>query len=1000
MGLVVVVDNVLDFILLLLNQFAGGPGPVENNLVRFGLPAILWGVLFYIAWARQRSLDLPREKLLVWGFGLALLRDLYMFSQMAYRLIGDRGAEVKCDVFQPLEHGLAMIAMIVVAGAFLSYILENQILSKRYLQWGIGITLFMFILTSWIWPHQLADNPLIKFHQTWAAWLFHIPLAVLMVIAVLLLSRKRGWLRNIVSAALTLYIISELLFLLNFATDRKYNTIICPIGNSLHMLAIPLWGYVYLHEQSLEKKKAEESLLAYQNHLEELVGERTAELTDLNTQLKQEVFDRTQAEKALERVTRRYGLILESTGEGICGINRQGTVTFANPAAGRILGYATTELVNSPGYSIWHRIQSEDKPHLLETCPIYKGHSQGIQSGGDDEFFWRKDGSVFPIRYFSNPVWENNELVGSVLVFQDITERKRHEAEIAQRNASLEIRNAVAAILSQSLVIEENLRKVLKILQDEMEMEYGLIFLRENDSGNPIPYISIGSLSEQEIQAFTDKNCACQPSLIKAWVQNRVVIIQSSKESTRDQAFCSHHPKIRSLINVPLVSKSQTIGLLSLASSHITDIQSDQVERLTAIGLQIGMAIENARLYQDAANRSEQLSRLHEASSSLISTLDFGQVTVEIARQSAWLLRSQKAGVVHLDRRNSQFELAADFGLSQAEQKILLDDIPSWGFLTDLAAQPKTVIIQDVTDNYRLPDGARERLGLSAILVTPIWSSENPEEFIFVLETNASRTWREAEIELIENLANRAAVALMNINLHHQREVAAVLEERQRIATNMHDGLAQTLSLLGMRVDRMQEIIDDDSDSKTKESLRDIQNVVIFASTEVRRSIATLQEAPQPRRTFQELLEAMLESLRTDAGPVLRINPGDIQPLYIVSKQTDQILPAVREALLNAIYHAQAQTISVLLEVAQENVRLIVEDDGIGFSLDSPNWCGDHFGLSIMQARVARVGGQFQIEASPGKGTRITLTWIPEFYDVRNSNQSPVFSSQVNGIGT
>ena len=973
---------------------------MENNLVRFGLPAILWGLLFYIAWTRQRSQDLPREKLLVWGFGLAFLREFYMFSQMSYRLLGGRDAEIKCEVFQPLEHGLAMIAMIVVAGAFLSYILENQNLSKRYLQWGTGITLFIFILTSWIWSHQLANNPLIKFHQTWAAWLFHVPLAVLMVIAVVLLSNKRGWLRNIVSTAFTLYLISELLLLLNFATDRKYNAIICPIGNSIHILAVPLFGYVYLHEQSLEKKKAEASLLVYQSHLEDLVGERTAELTNLNTQLKQEVFDRTQAEKALERVTRRYELILESTGEGICGINPQGTITFANPAAAQILGYAATELVNSSSYSIWHRIQSEDKPHPLETCPIYKGHSQGIQSGGDDEFFWRKDGSGFPVRYFSNPVWENKELVGSVLVFQDITGRKRQEAEIAQRNASLEIRNAVAAILSQSLVIEKNLREVLKILQDEMEMEYGLIFLRENDSGNLIPHISRGALSEHEIQAFTEKNCACQPSLIKAWVQNRVVTIQSSKKSTTDQPFCGHHPKIRSLVNVPLVSKNQTIGLLSLASWHIANIQPDQVEKLTAIGLQIGMAIENAHLYQDAANRSEQLSRLHEASSSLISTLDFGQVTVEIARQSAWLLRSQKAGVIHLDRQKSQFELTADFGLSQAERQILLDELPRWAFLNNLVTQPKTVNLQDSMDDYQLPDGARERLGLSAILITPIWSAENPEEFIVVLETNASRRWREPEIELIENLANRAAVALMNINLHHQREVAAVLEERQRIATNMHDGLAQTLSLLGVRVDRMQETIEDDSASKTKESLRDIRDVVTFASTEVRHSIATLQEAPRPRRTLQELLEAMLENLHTDAGPVLQFNPGDIQPLSIVSKQTDQILPAVREALLNAIYHAQARTVTVCLEVAQENIRLIVEDDGIGFSLDSPDWDGDHFGLSIMQARAARVGGQFQIDTSPGKGTRITVTWRPEFSDVRNSIQSPAMTLQANGIRT
>jgi len=993
---VVVVDNVLDFILLFLSQFAGGPGPAENNLVRFGLPAIIWGILLYIAWTRQRSQDLPREKRLVWGFGLALVRDLYMFSMMSYRLLGGREVEVKCDVFQPLEHGLAMAAMIVVAGAFLSYILEDQNLSKRYLQWGIGITLFAFTITFWFWPGQLADNPQIKFHQTWAAWLFHVPLAVLMGVAVFLLLRKRGWLRNVVTAALTLYLISELFLLLNFATDRKYNTIICPIGNSLHILAVPLFGYVYLHEQSLEKKKAEEALLAYKNHLEDLVNERTAELTDVNTQLKQEVLDRTEAEKALERVTRRYELILESTGEGICGINRRGIITFANPAAARMLGYSVAEMVNSLGYSIWHRNQSDENSHPLEACPIYKGYSRGILGRGDDEFFWRKDGSGFPIHYFSNPVWENNELAGSVLVFGDITERKRHEAEIAQRSASLEIRNEVAAILGQSLVIEENLSRVLEILQDEMRMEYGAIFLRAKESGDLIPYVSKGSLSQLEIKAFTAKDCTCKPSLMKALAQNRPVIIHLPNESPEGPTSCSYHPNIRSLVGMPLVSKGTTTGQLLLASSQTNHIQPHQVERLTAIGLQIGMAIENAQLYQDAENRSEQLARLHEASSYLTSTLDIDQVPFEVARQSAWLLRSQKAGIIHLDRQSGQFELATAFGLPQAEQQILMNDFTGWSFLSDLVAQPKTMIIQDGMDDYRLPEVTRDRLGLSAILITPIWISEFPDEFIVVLGTNASRQWRELDIELIENLANRAAVALMNINLHRQREVAVVLEERQRIAANMHDGLAQTLSLLGMRVDWMQEIIEDDPNPKTQEALRDIREVVALASTEVRRSIASLHEIPPRHNTLQDLLQVMLEDICTEAGPVLQFDPGSIQPAYIVNEQTEQILPAVHEAVLNAIYHAQAQTISICLEEEQEALRIIVEDDGIGFRMDSPDGYGDHFGLSIMQARAARIGGELQIDTSPGKGTRITLTWRPEISESRKSNQSLSVTEHMN----
>jgi preprotein translocase subunit YajC len=220
-------DKIPEFILLFLSQFAGGLGPVENNLVRFSLPAILWAVLFYFAWSRQRTQDLPREKLLVWGFGLAFVRELYMFGQMYYRLLGGTAAEATCGVIQPLEHSLAMAAMVVVAGAFLLYILEDPKIAWRYLQIGIGITLLMFIITSLTWPRTLSAYPQIKFHQTYAAWLFHIPLTILMGVAIFLLWRKQGWLRNVVVIALGLYLTSELLLLLNFATDRAYNSVIC-----------------------------------------------------------------------------------------------------------------------------------------------------------------------------------------------------------------------------------------------------------------------------------------------------------------------------------------------------------------------------------------------------------------------------------------------------------------------------------------------------------------------------------------------------------------------------------------------------------------------------------------------------------------------------------------------------------------------------------------------------------------------------------------------------
>ena len=114
-----------EFATLLLQQFAGGPGPPENNLVRFGLAALLWLVLLVIAWSRQRNQNLPRERLLVVGFGLALARELVMFALITGKIVGWNFLDSENVYHHPLEHALAMAAYIVVAGAYLRYVLDD-----------------------------------------------------------------------------------------------------------------------------------------------------------------------------------------------------------------------------------------------------------------------------------------------------------------------------------------------------------------------------------------------------------------------------------------------------------------------------------------------------------------------------------------------------------------------------------------------------------------------------------------------------------------------------------------------------------------------------------------------------------------------------------------------------------------------------------------------------------------------------------------------------------
>ncbi len=287
--------QILDFLLELMAEFAGGPGPPGNNLVRFGLAATLWLVLLALALSRQREGRLERERLLVVGFALALLRELFKFAHLSVRLVTDSDHSVFCAVIAPMEHALTLASLVVIAAAFLRYILDDAVIARRYLRVGLWAGGLATAAAFFWWPIELRANPEIQFHLTWPASLLHLLAALLIGAAALILARRRGWLRNTVLIALAFLFISELLTFINFATGHTNNRVLCPVSNSFYLWAIPIFAFVYYREQTNEKRQADAALRAYRDHLEELVAARTAELTHANQQLAVETQERIQS---------------------------------------------------------------------------------------------------------------------------------------------------------------------------------------------------------------------------------------------------------------------------------------------------------------------------------------------------------------------------------------------------------------------------------------------------------------------------------------------------------------------------------------------------------------------------------------------------------------------------------------------------------------------------------------------------------------------------------
>jgi len=133
------------------------------------------------------------------------------------------------------------------------------------------------------------------------------------------------------------------------------------------------------------------------------------------TVILRDITARKQAEKALEQLSRQNELILNSVGEGICGLNLQGQITFVNPAAAKLLSYEANELINQPFHCILPS---------AETSLIGASLQDGSIHQTPQAVFYRQDGSSFPVEYVSTPIWEQGVIVGSVITFRDITERQ------------------------------------------------------------------------------------------------------------------------------------------------------------------------------------------------------------------------------------------------------------------------------------------------------------------------------------------------------------------------------------------------------------------------------------------------------------------------------------------------------------------------------------------------------------------------------------------------
>ena len=248
-------------------------------------------------------------------------------------------------------------------------------------------------------------------------------------------------------------------------------------------------------------------------------------VADAEAFVRQGLSEWRRVEQLFREIEQDNQLILQAAGEGIYGVNAEGNTTFVNPAALRMLGYMSDELVGGNMHAILHHTHVDGRPYAACDCPIYAAFSDGEVHTVRDEVFWHKDGHPIAVEYTSTPIREDGRLVGAVVVFRDVSGRKETEQqlrialeELETLKRRLEMENAY---LQEEIQSEHNyqeivgrsvaLRKTIEKIELVAPTDATVLITGESGTGKELIARAIHQSSERSERALIRVNCAAVP---------------------------------------------------------------------------------------------------------------------------------------------------------------------------------------------------------------------------------------------------------------------------------------------------------------------------------------------------------------------------------------------------------------------------------------------------------------------------------------------------------
>jgi len=384
-----------------------------------------------------------------------------------------------------------------------------------------------------------------------------------------------------------------------------------------------------------------------------------------------------------------------------------------------------------------------------------------------------------------------------------------------------------------------------------------------------------------------------------------------------------------------------------------------------------------------ARQRAAELARANDAlrgcldALSTVPNLDefLGQVMATITGQLGAV--SSTLRICNFDRNTLNLELVyqdgrvmspADARYPKAWRSIKLDK-------TRFTGSEQSVTVQRMVDpQTSIPDAQRSYLlglGVKTVLVIPLISLAQ-EIGRLSFRFTEDRDFRPEEFEIARALATQASLAIQLTRLAKAASQSAVLEERNRLAGEIHDSLAQSFAGVSMQLDAAREVIK----TKRNDGLSYVEranDLARFGLAEARRSALSLQPAVIEESGLIEALQMLVERSNIPGKLRCTFHPYRVRDEKLPLPVQQDLLRIAQEAISNALRHAQPTVISVGLRSNPPNLVLEVKDDGSGIA-SAQLQTGEGFGFANMRARAKKLSGELEVRTTPGRGTSIVVS--------------------------